>query len=362
MSVLFLDNTAIAPLIDPAAFIAAQDEAYSAFARGRGVCPPRIDIQSAEDERGHHVQIGLSAGIATRYAALRIKADVVFEEVVDGRRRKNKFCGLPGQYCGLVLLFDREAGTPLALMHDGLLQKMRVAADSALGARYLAREEARVLGVLGSGGMARAHVAAMRAVRPVDRLLVYSPNPENRARFAAEMAQQHAVEAVAVGTPEEVAAGADILSSCASAVGPMIFGRMLRPGQHVTCIGGTLDEEANARIDLALRFGLAPPPVEIPDVRVEDECLSFVEGRSKSQSGGTRRYADVPPERRVDFADLLADPARGRRSATQITFSERGNVHGLQFCAAAGVLYEAALAAGVGQHLPDGLFLQSIRN
>ncbi len=359
---LFLDNAAIEPLIDPAGFIAAQDEIYRDFARGSGVCPPRIDIQSSEGEAGRHFQLGLSAGIGSRYAALRIKADVVFEEMVEGRRRKNKFCGQPGQYCGLVFLFDRLSGAPLALMHDGLLQKMRVAADSALGARYLARDDAGVLGILGSGGMARAHVAAMRVVRPVSRLVVYSPNRANRERFAAEMAGRHGIDAQAVDGPEAVAAQADILSSCASAVGPMIAGRLLRPGQHVTCIGGTLDPEADARIDLALRFGLAPAPVEIPDVQVEDECLSFVEGRAKSASGGTRRYARVAPERRVAFADLIADPARGRRSPAQITFSERGNVHGLQFAAVAGLLYEAAVRAGAGQALPAELFLQSIRN
>ena len=359
---LFLDNDAIAALIDPARFVAAQDDAYRAFATGVGVCPPRIDVQSAEGEAGRHFQLGLAAGIGQRYAALRIKADIVFEEMRDGRRRKNKYCGAPGRYCGLVFVFDRATGSPLALMHDGLMQKMRVAADSALGARYLARDDARVLGILGSGGMARAHVAAMRAVRPVSHLLVFSPDRGHREGFAAEMAALHDIDARAVDAPEAVAAEADILSSCASAVGPVIKGRFLRPGQHVTCIGGTLDDEADARIDLALRFGLAPAPVEIPGTQVEDECLSFVEGETKSASGGTRRYARIPAERRISLADLLADPGRGRRSADQITFSERGNVHGLQFAAVAGLLYEAALAAGAGHALPDALFLQTIRN
>ena len=359
---LFLGNDAIAPLIDAAGFIAAQDDAYRAFAAGHGICPPRIDVQSAEGEAGRHFQLGLAAGIGQRYAALRIKADIVFEELRAGRRRKNKYCGAPGHYCGLVFVFDRVTGAPLALMHDGLMQKMRVAADSALGARYLARADARVLGILGSGGMARAHVAAMRAVRPISRLVVFSPDRDHREEFAAEMAERHGIDARAVDAPDAVAAEADILSSCASAVGPVIAGRFLRRGQHVTCIGGTLDSEADRRVDLALRLGLAPAPVEIPGAQVEDECLSFVEGTTKSASGGTRRYARIPAERRVSLAELLADPGRGRQSADQITFSERGNVHGLQFAAVAGLLYEAALVAGAGRPLPDDLFLQTIRN
>jgi hypothetical protein len=66
--------------------------------------------------------------------------------------------------------------------------------------------------------------------------------------------------------------------------------------------------------------------------------------------------------RRLAFKDVLTDPTRGRTSRDQITFSERGNIHGLQFAAVAGLIYEAALITGCGQTLPDALFLQSIRN
>jgi hypothetical protein len=70
----------------------------------------------------------------------------------------------------------------------------------------------------------------------------------------------------------------------------------------------------------------------------------------------------VPAERRIAFADLLEDPSRGRRTDGQITFSERGNIHGVQFAAVAGMLYERARDAGSGRDLPSELFLQSIRN
>lgn len=161
---------------------------------------------------------------------------------------------------------------------------------------------------------------------------------------------------------EAVYSGADIVASCASAIGPMIHGAYLEPGMHVTCIGGTLDMEANHKVDIGLRFGLAPPPAEMPGIVFEHECMTFAEGGGKVGHAGTARYADILPERRVSFSDLLANPKRGRTSEEQITFSERGNIHGLQFAAVGGLLYERAVVAGLGQSIEDTAFLQSIRN
>ncbi|MET0427933.1 MAG: hypothetical protein ABW026_05480 [Microvirga sp.] len=359
---LLLDNHDLEGLISPAAFVASLDAAYRDFATGSGICPPRIDVQSAEVTPGQNYQLGLAAGMSGSYAALRIKSDVVFQEIVEGRPRKSKYCGKPGQFLGLVLLFERSQGSLVAILHDGLLQKMRVGADSALGIRYMARPDAAVLGILGAGGMARAHIAAIAGVRPIRTIRIYSPTARNREVLAREVRVEHGIDAIAVETPEAVYEGADVVASCASAIGPVIEGRHLRPGMHVTCIGGTLDSAANGLIDVALRFGLAPPPAEAPDLRLEDECLTFSEGGRKAGHGGTRRYALVPDERRVSFAELLSGSRPGRTGADQITFSERGNIHGLQFAAVAGQLYEAARASGIGRPLPADLFYQSIRN
>jgi ornithine cyclodeaminase/alanine dehydrogenase-like protein (mu-crystallin family) len=359
---LLLDNEDLAPLISPKEFVEAQDIAYRAFAAGQGVCSPRIDLQSAETSADANYQLGLAIGMSGKYAALRIKSDVVTREIVEGRARKNKYCVRPGTYMGLVLLFDRSSGALLAILHDGLLQKMRVGADSALGVRYMAREDSRVLGILGSGGMARAHVGAISAVRPIEKVQIYSPTSGNRERFAKEVRERFGLEAVTCDRPESVYQGADIVSSCASAIGPVIFGEHLRPGQHVTCIGGTLDPVADAKVDRALRFGLAQDPTELPDLHFEPESLTFAEGGGKAAHGGTSRYANIAPERRIAFTELLADSSRGRAKAEEITFSERGNIHGIQFAAVAGLLFEQAKGAGVGQMLDDRLFLQSIRN
>lgn len=359
---LLLDNDDLAQVLTAKDCIDVLDEAYRAYAMGHGVCAPRIDVQSAPLAPDKNYQLGYVAGITGKYTALRIKSDVVLRRVIDGAARKDKYCSRPGLYMGLILLFDAADGRLLAILHDGLLQKMRVGADSALGVRYMARADAEVLGILGSGGMARAHVAAISQVRKLRRVQIFSPTRAHREAFAREMNDLHGIEAVAVATPEDIYAGADIVSSCASAIGPVISGRLLRSGMHVTCIGGTLDHEASARVDVALRFGLATVPAELPETQFEAECLTFAEGGGKASHGGTARYADVPDNRRISFRQLLDNKATGRRSDEQITFSERGNIHGVQFAAVAGLLYERASERSLGRGLDDALFLQSIRN
>jgi Ornithine cyclodeaminase/mu-crystallin family len=94
---------------------------------------------------------------------------------------------------------------------------MRVGADSAIGAKYAARGDSRVLGMLGSGGMARSHLAALLTVRPLERVQVYSPTKVNRERYAAEMSELHGVEVVPVDEPRDVFRGADIVSGCTDA-------------------------------------------------------------------------------------------------------------------------------------------------
>ena len=358
---LMLTNADIAQVLRPGDVIASLDAAYSAYAEGEGVSVPRIDAQGPDGGEGATYQMGVAVGVTGgRYAALRIKSDMVFVRIDKGGRRKEKYAGRPGRFLGLVLLFSAETGDLLAILHDGLIQQMRVGADSALGIRYMARADARTLAILGSGGMAGTHLACISAERPLTRVRVFSPTKAHRDAFAdAWRSRGLAVEAV--DSVEAAVTGADIVSACTNAIGPVLFAPHLAPGQHVTAIGGTLDAGASARIDVALRFGNATSPEELPDWHFEEECLSFAPG-GKVGAGGTRRFAEIPPERQVTLSDLISGRRPGRTGDAQITFSERGNIHGIQFAAVAGQVYEAARAAGLGLELPPDLFLEDVRN
>ncbi|MGQ7792490.1 ornithine cyclodeaminase family protein [Faunimonas sp. B44] len=357
---LLLDNEAIEPLLDPREMVDVIENAYRAYAGGEGVSAPRNDLQAPGPGRETY-QLGTVAAVAGPYACVRIKSDMTYLREVDGLPRKEKYAVEPGRYCGLVLLFSAENGAPLAILHDGHIQHMRVGADSAIGIRLMARPGSRVLGILGAGGMARSHLRTIAATSPVRQFRVYSPTVGNRERLAEE-ARALGLDAEAVARPEEVMETADILCSCTNSVEEVVLGRHLRPGTHVTAIGGRLDQEASDRVDRWLRLGLAIAAPEWGGQKIEEECLSFSASGEKSRSGGTRRFASIPLGRRIMLGDLLEDPSLGRTGDAQITFSDRGNVQGLQFAAVAGRVYEKAMQAGLGRPFSSDDFTQTVRN
>ena len=263
---LLLNNGDVERLLTMEMTMAALDKAYQQLADGEAVCRPRIDIQIPTREPGKTYQWGTMEGGSTSpgYFGIRMKSDVVYETEYGGAVTQEKYAVRPGLFCGLILLFSVHNAEPLALLNDGYLQHFRVGADSGLGIKYMAREDARVVGMLGSGGMARSHMEALTRVRKIDRLQVYSPTPEHREEYAQEMATKYDIEAVALDKPEDVFRGADIVCGCTDSSRPVIVGDWLEPGTHVTSVGGGVDDATRRRVDVALRLGSAPGPVGLP--------------------------------------------------------------------------------------------------
>jgi alanine dehydrogenase len=368
--VLLIDNATTASVLTMPAVVTVLEQAYRDLAAGEAICRPRIDLRFPTGVGQQVYQWGTMEGgsAASGYYAIRMKSDVLTEVEYGGTRTQEKHCVEPGTFCGLVFLLSTRTGEPLAILNDGVLQHLRVGADSAIGTRYAAREDARVLGVLGSGGMARTHAEALLAVRPLERIQVYSPTRANRERYAAEVRERHGVEAVAVDEPRDVFRGADIVSGCTDAAGDVIVGDWLEPGTHVTSIGGGLDPRAKEVLDVWLRLGTAPAPLNDPSWRPTDEFLTYA-ARPQDPVWSHHRHGlgRRPPEgprapRRVSLEDVLSGAAKARTSHTEITFSERGNIQGAQFFAVAGLVYELARERGLGRELPTEWFLQDIRD
>jgi alanine dehydrogenase len=134
----------------------------------------------------------------------------------------------------LIVMFRPETGEPRAVMDGRLITEMRTAAASAVATRLLARENASVLGILGSGVQAKSHLAALRHVRPFKEVRVWSP------RNAPAFAERHGLKAVA--SAEEAVRGADVVVVAVSATTPVLRGSWLSPGTHVNAIGATRPE------------------------------------------------------------------------------------------------------------------------
>jgi ornithine cyclodeaminase/alanine dehydrogenase-like protein (mu-crystallin family) len=366
---LIINNAEVAKVLTMETTIAALEESYIALAAKEAVCRPRIDIRIPTSDPARNYQWGTMEGGSTAgYFAIRMKSDVIYETEYNGVVTQEKYCSRPGLYCGLILLTSIENGEPLAFINDGHLQHMRVGADGGIGVKYLANEDAEVVGMLGSGGMARTHMQAFTRVRTIKKLQVFSPSRENRERFGGEMAAKYNIEVQVCDKPEDVYKGAQVLAAVTDSATEVTDGSLLEPGTHIVVIGGTgkPDEASLKRVDVYLRFGDTPAPMHYPELATDAEHIDYEARPEQGKLGDGRRsrlkHGNSLPDKRVTLLDLIEGRAKGRSSPGQITYSERGNLQGAQFYAVAGKVYELARKAGLGREIPTDWFLQDIRN
>ncbi len=283
--------------------------------------------------------------------ALRITSDVVQEKHANNSVRLEK---LPlagkGHFLGLVQLFSVENGELLAIMPDGFIQQTRVGVTSALGAKALSRSKSEVLAMIGSGGQARSHFRFLTSVRPIKRVKIYSPNPDHRKAFAAQMERATEIPTEAVDSAEAAVKNCDIVCSATNSSRPVIKADWLQPGMHYNAIREfEMDEAALEKSDVVAihtRFGgiqhFQPPGIEkdLPAVR-----------REKPRDWS--RYPEIN--------DLLAGKVSGRTSDKQITFFLNNVGTGVQFAAVGFCAYRAAKEKGLGHEIPTDWFLQDIK-
>ena len=192
--------------------VARIEEAFREHARGTLRSPPRFGLDVEEGS------LVFTAGAAEGLGAMGFR---VYQTVAEGDQ--------------LVAAFDSETGGLDGVVIGTRLGAVRTGAIGGVAIDHLAREDARTLGVLGSGRQARTQVEAAATVREFERARVYSPTRENRVSFAAEMGDH--VEFEAVGSAEEAVSGADVLVVATSSTEPTFDPDWLAPGAHVTTLG-----------------------------------------------------------------------------------------------------------------------------
>ncbi|HZS65301.1 MAG TPA: hypothetical protein VFA53_12505 [Xanthobacteraceae bacterium] len=366
---LIINNNDVEKVLTMEATIEALEESYKNLAVGEAVCRPRIDIRIPTSDPKKNYQWGtMEGGSTSGYFAIRMKSDIIYEQQYNGVVTQEKYCVQPGTFCGLILLTSIENGEPLAILNDGVLQHMRVGADGGIGVKYMANEDAEVVGMLGSGGMARTHMQAFNAVRTIKKLQVFSPTKENREKFGEEMRRRYNIEVKVCDKPEDIYKGADIVAALTDSAVCVTDGSHLEKGAHIVVIGGSgkPDPKSLEKVDVYLRFGDSPAPVGHPELATDAEHIGYEARPDARKHGdgrtGRRAHGVAVPGKRITLADLISGRAKGRSSKDQITYSERGNLQGAQFYAVASKAYEAAKRAGLGYEIPTSLFLQDIRN
>jgi ornithine cyclodeaminase/alanine dehydrogenase-like protein (mu-crystallin family) len=267
--------------------------------------------------------------------------------------RRVKVPAAGGRYVGLVLLFSSETGEPLAILPDGVVQRIRVGAANGLGVKYLAREDAVTIGILGSGWQAGTQLAAACAARPIERIRCFSPNRANREKFAGEMSETLGVPVEPVSQPEDAVAGAGIVMCATNSIDNIFFARWIEPGMHLSSIKlPEIERAAYERVDrLAIHTHDAKP------------LHVVAKGLALPEREGNRGWAQ---DKGFDFsatptlADLLSGKAPGRQSPQEVTCFVNNLGLGYQFAAAGAVVYRRAREQGLGHDIPTEWFTQDV--
>jgi len=142
-----------------------------------------------------------------------------------------------GGTCPLLLLWSAEDGSLVAVIEAFALGNLRTGGISGVAADWMARKDAKVMALAGTGKQALAQVATMLAVRPIERLQVYSPRPESRAEFAKKAREEFAIEGAACASASEACKGAQIVTLVTRASQPFVSAGMLERGAHLNAVG-----------------------------------------------------------------------------------------------------------------------------
>jgi len=275
---LFLNETDVRALLTMPDLIAAMETALTAFSAGSVVQPVRTVLEIG----GHKSFFALMPSYIPSTPALGAKLVTLYES--------NAERGLPAHLATIVML-DPETGALAAILDGRYITEARTAAVSAVSAKKLAREDASVLAILGSGVQARSHLEALSHVRKFREVRAWSPTKKNLDAFAAETG------VTATESAESAVRGADVIVIAASSPTPILFNDWVAPGAHVVSVGATRPTQKEMEPALVARARL------------------FVDSRAAA----LKESGDVIPFGESHIVAELGEPQATRSSPDEIT-------------------------------------------
>lgn len=326
---LILDGDAVRAALPMPTAIDVMRTALRAFAEGAVYQPMRTVLQPPQLSGFAFLK---PAAVGGDEAAFGLKVITFFPN--------NPTRGIPA-ISGFVALFDVETGAPIAILDGGVVTEIRTGAVSAVATAVLARRDAGDLALVGAGVQARAHLAAMAALRPLRRVRVWSRNLATAQAFVAWAAKQgFTVEAC--DTVREAVAGADLICTVTSSRQPLVDGEWVAPGAHINAVGAfepdtrelhtnvvtnarvvvdSRDEAAKAAGDILIPIeeGAIPPGFDFPEL---GEVLVGRRGARKSSDEITVFESLGMALEDVAAAAYVASTARDEGLGVAVSFLE----------------------------------------
>jgi alanine dehydrogenase len=303
---LVLTRSDVEDLLDLDALMGALARAHEELSSGATSMPPRIAAMTERGLLGAMPAYLPSAGLGCKLVTL-------FPGNTDR----------PSHQAAIVL-FDPENGTPIALMDGTYITATRTAAAAALAARLLARADARILAIIGTGVQARTHARAFAPVRDWAEVRVAGRDPEKTAALAAELGAR-------ATSFEDAVRGADVVAAATHSAEPVVRAEWVAPGTHVSSVGYAVPGSE-----------LDPELVRAATIVVESRDSSFA-----PPPGGAAELAGIDPASVAELGELVSGSRRGRATPVEITLYKSVGV-AVQDLAAAALVFAAAKEREVG--------------
>lgn len=335
---VYLTNDEVRQVLDMPRCIDVFHTVLEELVEGRATSEPRSHGYLSDPDGGAF-RMKLFHGGATSLGAyaLRVVTDFLEPRTVAGmsrwhqQRRFNK-----------ILVFSLETGDLVGVVEDDYLQRLRVGAETAVVARKLARPEAGVVGLIGTGRQARTQLMGLAAVFALREVRVFSPTPENRCAFAVEMSSQLDVPVAAVEAAQDAVRGADIVVAATNSSEPVLRGAWLEPGMHVISIVNSDKRLPRREVDDEVMRRSSPIVISSREQITNDEPADIFE---------PLRAGVISWDKLVPMVELFGDDQVCRRSDEQITM-HKNNGMSIQFVAAAASALSSARELGLGRELP----------
>jgi ornithine cyclodeaminase len=319
------DVRAVLPMPD---LIVCMERALASHAAGQAAQPVRTVLEVGADRNF----FGIMPAALHEPRAMGAKLVTVFH--------RNHDRGLPSHLATIVIL-DPDTGALTAVMDGRFITEARTAAVSAVSVKHLARADASVLGILGSGVQARSHLEAIRHVRRLTEARVWSPNVAHREAFASGMTAATGVPVRAVASPAEAALGADLIVLATSSPTAVLTGRDVRPGTHIAAVGACRPDQREMATDLVANTRLFVDSRAAAMKEAGDILLAIGEG------------AIAPDHIAGELGELPLGRVAGRTSPGEVTlFKSLGMA--IEDVAAAQLVLERATIQGRGQGWDPG--------
>jgi ornithine cyclodeaminase len=304
---LVLNRSEVEELLDLDELVGALARAHEELSAGATSMPPRIAALAEAGLLGAMPAYSPSAGVGCKLVTL-------FPQNTDRPTHQ-----------AAIVLFDPANGSPIALMDGTYVTAIRTAAAAALAARILARDDARVLALIGTGVQARSHARTFERVRDWTEIRVAGRDAAKRDALAAELG------ATSCSSFEEAVRGADVVAATTHSAEPVVRAAWVKPGAHVSSVGYN-----------APGSELDPELVRAATIVIESRDSAF-----SPPPGGAPELAGCDPASVVELGELISGAKTGRRTPVEITLYKSVGV-AVQDLAAAALVLAAARERGAG--------------